>query len=185
MTCAPAAWSSRPSSKPSIIEPVPSSRGKSSPLPPGNSAPSMLPVKSIWTWSPCVEARSTSIHSRFCCRSLSIMRSISASTTSQTAFSSFSSSSGASSISGKTSKLAVNLRPAPGSLLTVSMVGWPAGRSASWLIASAKELCSNSPTTSSRTRRPNRCLTTESGARPLRNPSILTFLHRSSRRDLT
>ena len=75
---------SRPPRTPAACAPSPSTIGKSCACPPGNSTPSIVPVKSTCTRSPRCAARSTGAYVVRCLRSTSSVRSTSCGVTSAT-----------------------------------------------------------------------------------------------------
>ena len=88
----------------------------------------------------------------------------------------------ASSIVGYTSKVAVNSKSMPGSILTTSSLGDPAGFISSCCTACTKLLCISSPATSARTALPYRLRTSFRGTLPTRKPGIFTLPRASCRR---
>ncbi len=169
--CSPAAAPINPCSSCGSIRPSPSTIATFAPLPPANSAPSMVPEKSMVTLSPAAAARSTGEYFICCLRSRSIMASTSLSVTCAVMRSSSSDSMGCSATSGKTSNVATYLRSCPSSMLCGSMRGLPAGDSCFSVTASAKLDCSSSPITSRWTCSPE--LLTDHGERRLARPKAV------------
>ncbi len=193
MRSSPALAPARPSSKPGMKLPWPSTIGAPSAVPPSNASPSILPTKSTVTRSPVCAARSSSgVNVTLRSTSSPTALSMASASTSATRRSSFRPLKSASSMAGSTSKVIEYERSAwPESTRSIS--AWSSGkltlgcmagrslRSASALLLVSRTVSCSTSTISERPYIFFRCGT---GTFPLRKPLSCTRSLISSRRSV-